>query len=244
VAAILIENEAREAQKEALLAAATAPDRSGYARSVTDVAGAELARYGGEEVVRALSPVYTYGAQYAVLAIQCAPLSREAGIARCIEVLSVHQTPMSEQAAVRLLTETGNADATARDLVGSRLLREFSRTQDSRLRRSIMRIWGEIRYKDSLIVLLDRLQDHHTYWADRGPAIDAMALEGRPGYPPGPREMAWELGEVLFALGRLGDQRARDAIELTRRQWQTWGDGGVLFQCDRALRALSLPEQE
>jgi len=109
VAVILIENKTADAQKQALLAVATEPRKeSKHPYSVIDVAGRELSRYEGDDIIKALVDIRTYGAQYTVLELQCKTLSESDAISKCIAVLEGHVTPQKAQAAEQLLIAFGS----------------------------------------------------------------------------------------------------------------------------------------
>lgn len=118
VAIILIENKTPDRQKKALLAVATEKrEQPKHAHSVIDAAGRELSRFSGEDVAKALADVNTYGAQYAVLRLQCGKLSPSAAIARCIAVLEAHETPQKAEAAEDMLASFGkSAESAVHDL--------------------------------------------------------------------------------------------------------------------------------
>ena len=109
VAIILIENKTADAQKKALLAVATEPQKTGkHPHSVVDVAGRELSRYEGDDIIKALVDIRTYGAQYTVLELQCRKLSESDAISKCIAVLEGHVTPQKAQAAEQILVAFGS----------------------------------------------------------------------------------------------------------------------------------------
>jgi hypothetical protein len=65
VAVILIENKTPNAQKNTLLVVATeAREKGRHPRSVVDAAGRELSRYEGDDIIKLLADIRTYGAQY------------------------------------------------------------------------------------------------------------------------------------------------------------------------------------
>jgi len=109
VAVILIENKTAAAQKKALLAVATEPQKkSKHPYSVVDVAGRELSRYEGDDIIKALVDIRTYGAQYTVLELQCKKLSESRAISKCIAVLESHVNPQKAEAAQELLISFGS----------------------------------------------------------------------------------------------------------------------------------------
>ena len=109
VAVILIENRTADAQKQALLAVATEPQKkSKHPYSVVDVAGRELSRYEGDDIIKAVVDIGTNGAQYTVLKLQCKKLSESDAISKCIAVLEEHVTPPKAEAAEQLLIAFGS----------------------------------------------------------------------------------------------------------------------------------------
>ena len=108
VAVILIENKTGDAQEKALLAVATEPREKGeHPYSVIDAAGRELSRFDGDDIITALAGVYTYGAQFTVLMLQCKKLSEADAVTKCIAVLEAHETPLKAQAAEDMLVSFG-----------------------------------------------------------------------------------------------------------------------------------------
>ncbi len=118
VAVMLIENKTRDAQKKALLAVATEPlEQSKHPHSVIDVAGRELGRFDGDDVITALKDVNTYGAQHTVLKLQCMKLSQSNALAQCITILENHETPLKAEAAQHILvTFRNNAKSPVEEL--------------------------------------------------------------------------------------------------------------------------------
>ncbi len=110
VAVILIENKTPNAQKKALLAvAAEAREKGKHPHSVVDAAGRELSRYEGDDIIKALADIRTYGAQYTVLEFQCKKLSESDAISKSIAVLEAHETPQKAQAAEQILITFGRS---------------------------------------------------------------------------------------------------------------------------------------
>jgi len=108
VAVILIENKTPNAQKKALLAvAAEAREKGKHPHSVVDAAGRELSRYEGDDIIKALADIRTYGAQYTVLELQCKKLSESDAISKCIAILEAHETPQKAQATEQILIAFG-----------------------------------------------------------------------------------------------------------------------------------------
>lgn len=105
VALILIDHEGYEPEKQALLKAVKSPLT---ADSVRNRAAEELLSYGDEDVLTELAPMgRCYGAQYTVLRLQCAKLSDDQAIEKCISQLETHETPMLAEAAQRVLVFYG-----------------------------------------------------------------------------------------------------------------------------------------
>ncbi len=108
VAVILIENKTKDEQKKRLLAVATElQEKAKHTHSVIDAAGRELSRFVGDDIITALEDVYTYGAQFTVLALQCRKLSEVDAVTKCLNVLEAHETPLKAQAAEDMLVSFG-----------------------------------------------------------------------------------------------------------------------------------------
>lgn len=133
VAIILIENKTPKDQKNALLKVATEPfTKQTHESCVIDAAGQELGRYEGDDIVKALAPVNTYGAQSTVFKLQCKKLSEADSIAKCIEAVEVHETPMKAQAAEEVLIGIGDRAKPAVDKLKSRAEARNAVAQDKR----------------------------------------------------------------------------------------------------------------
>ena len=108
VAVILLEEQGWKAEKQRLLEIATSDTRAGqWPASVIDRAGRELAIYGGNQVIRSLQGVRTYGAQYTVLYLTTRSLPTSQIVDRCINQLSNHETPPKAEAAEDILIGLG-----------------------------------------------------------------------------------------------------------------------------------------
>ncbi len=108
VAIILIENRHKDSQKKSLLKIATEPlNKEKYAYSVIDAAGRELHRYKGNDIIKALTNINTYGAQFTVLFLRCESISKINAIEKCISVLEAYETPQKAEAAQDILISYG-----------------------------------------------------------------------------------------------------------------------------------------
>ena len=127
---------------------------------------------------------------------------------------------------------------------GPYLLEVFNDPEHERLRSGIIRIWGEIQYEECVDLLIARLNDHDKFWA---------VQELEPGWwnadvhPPLKRQRQQRYSEMysaLIALRKIGDPSAREAIELTKRRWETinFENPQIVEACDKALKALSADE--
>lgn len=126
VAALLITEKENGAQRKALLAVATEPwPYKNHADSTVDVAGRELSRFSGDDIISTLRGIRTYGAQYTVLAHKIRKLSSKDAIRECISILAVHETPMRAEAAQDLLISFGESARPAveelKDRVGKQI---------------------------------------------------------------------------------------------------------------------------
>ncbi len=113
VAVALIENPEKASQRTVLLELATESGKHPkHAASVIDQAGRELSRFEGNDIEERLANINTYGAQFTVLALQCRKLSSSDAIAKCINVLEGHETPLKAEAAQSLLISSGKPATT------------------------------------------------------------------------------------------------------------------------------------
>ncbi|NQZ60291.1 MAG: hypothetical protein HRT88_22810, partial [Lentisphaeraceae bacterium] len=61
----------------------------------------------GDDIIKALTNIRTYGAQYTVLKLQCKKLPEQDRISKSIAVLEAHETPQKAEAAQQLLIASG-----------------------------------------------------------------------------------------------------------------------------------------
>ncbi|MBM4039218.1 MAG: hypothetical protein FJ290_11960 [Planctomycetes bacterium] len=77
------------------------------------------------------------------------------------------------------------------------------------------------------------------YFAKRGPGNRRMVTID--DAPWGRREAYVELSMAVRLLGEVGDARAKEALQLTRRRWEggPWGGDTLAASCKKALEAIS-----
>jgi len=78
-------------------------------RARTNAAAKALLPLANDAVIAELAKIPSYGAEYTTLAYRCRKLPEPKAVARCIEILEKHETPMKAEAAGRLLREYGEA---------------------------------------------------------------------------------------------------------------------------------------
>jgi hypothetical protein len=76
-------------------------------RPRSNAAAEALLNYANDTVVKELSIINDYGADYTILAYKCSKLNVDEAITLCINILSKHETPMRAESAQRVLTSIG-----------------------------------------------------------------------------------------------------------------------------------------
>ena len=128
-------------------------------------------------------------------------------------------------------------------MAGPHLRKLFEDPKHRALRTDIILLWGEIRYDGCVPVLTDLLKAHDKFWAAQ--TLDKGWWNADVGTDL-TRERRERYGEVYYGvvtLGRLGDGRAREAIELTRRRWEAinFSNPQIVEACTEALKAMREP---
>jgi hypothetical protein len=108
------------------------------------------------------------------------------------------------------------------------------------LKQDVITMWGEIGYRDCVPELVVLLKEHDRVWAAQDLEADWWNQDVY-GTNTGRRRDLWcEDLSAVRALGRIGDPRARPAVEAVLRRW-----GPILFlprdlaeTCVQALKSL------
>jgi len=124
---------------------------------------------------------------------------------------------------------------------GPLLLPSFTDRRHAARRQDIIALWGETGWRGGVPVLTDLLKEHDGFWARQDLRPGWWNADVESALTQRRRDAYGEVHASVIALGRIGDARAREAIEATRRRW-----GGIGFEnpqiveaCDRALEVFS-----
>lgn len=105
----------------------------------------------------------------------------------------------------------------------------------------IIRMWGQIRYEGCVPTLIELLKREDQFWAKQ--KLETGWWNNSPdSWLTKYRRTSFELvSDSVDALGKIGDPRAREAIELTRRRWVAIHSENpqIVEACDRALKAFA-----
>lgn len=123
---------------------------------------------------------------------------------------------------------------------GSYLRRVFDDPGLARLREDVIDIWGELRFEPSVDTLIGVLQENEKFWSVQSLAGDWWNRDYESELT---RERKQKYGEVygsVTALGKIGDSRALEAIQVTKHRWAliNFENPQIVEACDAALAKL------
>ena len=127
-------------------------------------------------------------------------------------------------------------------VAGPYLMGIYQESWDPNVRQEIIRMWADMRYAGCVDLLISLLETDDQFWAKQ---------DLKPGWwnAGGPmrsiqRDRYSEVFGSVYALGQIGDPRAKDAIEQTRKHWLTipFENKQIVEQCDTALKAFTPKE--
>jgi len=109
------------------------------------------------------------------------------------------------------------------------------------LKEDIIEIWGEINFRGCAIKLVELLEEHDRFWAGQHLKPDWWNRDYQSALTQRRRRIYGEVYKSLIVLGKLGDERAINAINQTRARWDRGSNNlnrEIVEQCDRALRLV------
>jgi len=126
-------------------------------------------------------------------------------------------------------------------VAGPYLRRFFDNPQHKMLRQDIIRIWGTIKYKDCVTLLINLLKEHDRFWAKQKLEKDWWNSDPNSERRRKRRNIYGEVYYAVAALKEIGDGQAKEAIELTRQRWMdiNFENPQIVKECERALKVLS-----
>lgn len=104
----------------------------------------------------------------------------------------------------------------------------------------VIRLWGEIGYRDAVPRLIRLLHDEDAFWAPYDLKPGWWSRQAEAGLPPEASVDHYNpLLMSLYALRVLGDPSAREAVEMTLRRWSTIPDTTqIAEECQHYLKAI------
>jgi len=130
---------------------------------------------------------------------------------------------------------------TCGDAAGPLLVPYFQAQEHAPRRQDIIMLWGEIGWRDCVEPLIDVLKEHDEFWAKQdlpqgwwNKDVESTLTQRR-------REVYGAVYKSVITLGNIGDPRARDTIEATRRRWLEIRPNNmqIVDACDQALKNLA-----
>ncbi|MGD1086669.1 MAG: hypothetical protein ABSA47_18175 [Verrucomicrobiota bacterium] len=124
-------------------------------------------------------------------------------------------------------------------LAGARLVSIFQDPNHKNLRLDIITTWGDMNYTPAAPLLIQLLQDADRFWGEQKLTngwrnADNSELTQRR------RQLSGEVYYAAASLRKLHDPRSKEALELTKKRWESPGfdDQRVMEECDAALKEL------
>ncbi|MHC4252624.1 MAG: hypothetical protein ACYS9X_26195 [Planctomycetota bacterium] len=109
---------------------------------------------------------------------------------------------------------------------------------DLDMRADVIWIWGDLRYDGCVDLLIDLLEKHDRFLGEQELRKDWWKFGAGSELGRRCRAIRTETRAATGALGQIGDPRAREVIELTKRRSQTFADLHMVRSCDWALAEL------
>ncbi|HEY3912855.1 MAG TPA: hypothetical protein VGN61_00095 [Verrucomicrobiae bacterium] len=125
-------------------------------------------------------------------------------------------------------------------IAGAKLIPMFNNSADSDFRDRIILLWRDMNCTNAAPILIQLLKDHDQFWVKQ--RLSANWWNTDPGSKlTGERRGNYgEIYDSVCALRRFHDPQAREAIELTKRRWETirFDNPQIIEECDAALREM------
>lgn len=127
------------------------------------------------------------------------------------------------------------------EIAGPYLRKMFDSTANKHLRRDIIRIWGAIKYKDCVPLLISLLTEHDKFWAKQQLQDDWWNADKDTKRRRKRQNIYGEVYYTVATLKDIGDNRAKNAVELTKQRWQeiNFDNPQIVEECERALKVFS-----
>ena len=125
-------------------------------------------------------------------------------------------------------------------VAGPALWPVYREPRTSFLREDVITMWGELGYRDCVPELIALLKEHDRFWTAQNLEADWWNRDVA-GTNTGRRRDVWsEDLNTVRALGRIGDPRARPAIEAALHRWRPlpFPPNDIVKACEQALKSL------
>src|SRR6185295_6525826 len=108
------------------------------------------------------------------------------------------------------------------------------------LKEDVIEAFGEIRCARCVEPLIHLLREHDGFWSQQHLEPDWWSLDYESELTKTRRRSYGEVYKSVIALGKIGDGRAIEAIQLTRSRWEAinFENKQIVDACDNALKLL------
>jgi hypothetical protein len=120
------------------------------------------------------------------------------------------------------------------------LRRVFNDPGLARLRADVIDIWGDLRFEPSVETLIGVLQENERFWSAQQLDADWWNRDYESELTRERKQKYREVFSSVIALGKIGDSRALEAIQVTKHRWDliNFENPQIVEACDAALAKL------
>ena len=127
------------------------------------------------------------------------------------------------------------------EVAGRLLVTAFNDPLVARNREEIMEVWGNMQYRPTVEELIKELESDDKFWGEqdlKGGGWWNGNVDSDPDLTEKRRNIYSKTYYTVFALNKLNDPRAKDAVELTAKRWRAmnFSNPQIVEECDRALK--------
>jgi hypothetical protein len=145
------------------------------------------------------------------------------------------------RAAWRAGEEAGRGIIATGSVAGPYLLGLYLSNADPNARQAIVHAWAAMRWSGCVDLLIEQLKDDDKLWSREKLEPGWWNQEPDSGRTERRRTLYSEVYTDVYALGQIGDPRAREAIDLTRHRWAAipFENSQLVEECDHALQRFA-----
>jgi hypothetical protein len=134
----------------------------------------------------------------------------------------------------------------AGSVAGPYLLGLYQSAANPSLRHDIVHTWASIRWSGCVDLLIAQLKEDDKFWANQKLEPGWWNKDTESWLTKRRREVYGEIYTSVYALSQIGEPRAGEAIELTRRRWAAiaFENPQIIEECDRALKRFAQIEEQ